>query len=166
MGDWKKDVAWLLVALLIVVGFEYGLRLALHTDTPLVIVISGSMEPVFYKGDVVVLKGVNPDSIHVGNVIVYKRPGFEYPIIHRVRYIGTLNLNGKTERCFVTWGDNNPVPDPAYPLKNGGYSSITMYIKGFGYYDAGCVPASDVEAKAVFVIPKVGWIPLWLREHL
>ncbi len=165
MGEWKKDLTWLLVALVIVVSVEYGLRLALHTDTPLVIVVSGSMEPVFYKGDVVVLKGVNPNDVHVGNVIVYKRPGFEYPIIHRVRYVGMLDINGKIERCFVTWGDNNPVPDPPYPLPNGKYAIYYM-PNLYGGYDAGCVPASDVEAKAIFVIPKVGWIPLWLREHV
>ncbi|MCD6372454.1 MAG: signal peptidase I [Thermococcus sp.] len=151
---WKKDVAWIVVVLLIVVGVQYGLKLALHTDTPLVIVVSGSMEPVFYRGDVVLLKGINEeniDDIEVGDVVVYKRPGYEYPIIHRVREISEVNLGGKTEKCFLTWGDNNWAPDPPYPTPYG---------------EVPCVPAYAVEDKALLVFPKIGLIPLEIREAL
>jgi len=154
MEEWKKDVAWVIVALIVVFTLQYGLKVALHTDTPLVIVVSGSMEPVFYRGDVVLLKGVsegNIDDVHVGDVVVYKRPGYEYPIIHRVREIGTVELGGKVEKCFVTWGDNNWAPDPPYPTP---YGTVP------------CVPAYAVEDKALLVFPKLGLIPLWIREHL
>ncbi len=83
------------------------------------------MEPVFYRGgDVVLLKGVseeNIDDVKLNDVIVYKRPpGYEYPIIHRVRAIETVELGGKVEKCFVTWGgDNNWAPDPDYPTPTG-----------------------------------------------
>ncbi len=105
MEEWKKDLAWIVLTIIIVAGIHSGLRFALHTDSPLVIVVSGSMEPVFYRGDVVLLKGVtDPSQVKVNDVIVYKRPGYPYPIIHRVRYISTVKLNGKEETCFVTWG--------------------------------------------------------------
>ncbi|WP_456422922.1 signal peptidase I [Thermococcus sp.] len=160
MEGWKKEVAWFLVAVVVVFGIQAGLRMALHTDSPLVIVVSGSMEPVFYRGDVVLLKGVtNPEQVKVGDVVVYKRPGYEYPIIHRVRYIYTLKINGKPEECFVTWGDNNPVPDPPYPTSNG-----LIEVQLPNGYIAGCVPAYAVEAKAELVFPKIGLIPLWIRE--
>lgn len=58
MEEWKKDLAWIVLTIIIVAGIHSGLRFALHTDSPLVIVVSGSMEPVFYRGDVVLLKGV------------------------------------------------------------------------------------------------------------
>jgi signal peptidase len=162
MEEWKKEVAWVLIAIIGVFAFEWGLRLALHTDSPLVIVVSGSMEPVFYRGDVVLLKGVtDPSQVHVGDVVVYKRPGYEYPIIHRVRYIYTVKLDGKSERCFVTWGDNNPVPDPPYPT-SAGLLEVTLP----GGELAGCVPAYAVEAKSELVFPKLGLIPLWIREAL
>lgn len=151
---WKKDAAWIIVALLVVLGIQYGLKLALHTDTPLVIVVSGSMEPVFYRGDVVLLKGINErniDDVHVNDVIVYKRPGYEYPIIHRVREIKTVEIGGKAEKCFLTWGDNNWAPDPPYPTPYG---------------QVPCVPAYAVEDKALLVFPKVGLIPLEIREAL
>ncbi|WP_457743093.1 signal peptidase I [Thermococcus sp.] len=162
MEEWKKDVAWIIIAVVIVFGIQAGLKAALHTGSPLVIVVSGSMEPVFYRGDVVLLKGItNPNQVKVGDVIVYKRPGYEYPIIHRVRYIYTIKLDGKPEKCFVTWGDNNPVPDPPYPSP---YGPIQVILPN-GYL-AGCVPAYAVEAKAELVFPKIGLIPLWIRDAL
>ncbi len=151
---WKKELAWIIIAIIAVFAFEYGLKFALHTDSPLVIVVSGSMEPVFYRGDVVLLKGIsmdNIDDVHVNDVIVYKRPGYEYPIIHRVREISEVNLGGKTEKCFLTWGDNNWAPDPPYPTQYG---------------EIPCVPAYAVEDKALFVFPKVGLIPLWIRDAI
>ncbi|NJE85340.1 signal peptidase I [Thermococcus sp. CX2] len=152
--SWKKDVAWILIALIAVFALQFGLKVILHTESPLVIVVSGSMEPVFYRGDVVLLKGIdenNADEIKVGDVIVYKRPGYEYPIIHRVREIKTVKLGGKEELCFVTWGDNNWAPDPDYPTP---YGLIP------------CVPAYAVEDKALLVFPKIGLIPLEIREML
>ncbi|NJE46640.1 signal peptidase I [Thermococcus sp. GR7] len=152
--SWKKDIAWILIAFIAVFALQFGLKMALHTDSPLVIVVSGSMEPVFYRGDVVLLKGIsenNIDEVHVGDVIVYKRPGYEYPIIHRVREIKEVSLGGKTEKCFVTWGDNNWAPDPDYPTPYG---------------PVPCVPAYAVEDKALLVFPKIGLIPLEIRERL
>ena len=152
--SWKKDLAWILIALVVVFGLQIGLKVALHTDSPLVIVVSESMEPVFYRGDVVLLKGINEDNIddvQVNDVIVYKRPGYQYPIIHRVREIKLIKLEGKVEKCFVTWGDNNWAPDPDYPTPEGMVP---------------CVPAYAVEDKALLVFPKIGLIPLVIREHL
>ncbi|WP_297459872.1 signal peptidase I [Thermococcus sp.] len=151
---WKKDLAWIIIAVIAVFLFQFGLKVALHTDSPLVIVVSGSMEPVFYRGDVVLLKGItedNIDDIHVNDVIVYKRPGYRYPIIHRVREIREVNLGGKREKCFLTWGDNNWAPDPPYPTP---YGMVP------------CVPAYAVEDKALLVFPKIGLIPLEIREAL
>ncbi|WP_456368105.1 signal peptidase I [Thermococcus sp.] len=162
MEEWKKEVAWIVITIVAVFSIQYGLRLALHTDSPLVIVVSGSMEPVFYRGDVVLLKGVaDPSQVKINDVVVYDRPGYPYPIIHRVRYISTVELNGKPEKCFVTWGDNNPVPDPPYPTSSG-----MLEIRLPNGLVAGCVPAYAVEAKAELVFPKIGLIPLWIREWL
>src|SRR3989338_6341130 len=38
--------------------------LILQTSFPLVIVVSGSMEPVYFRGDLIVLQGVNSDSLN------------------------------------------------------------------------------------------------------
>jgi signal peptidase len=162
MEEWKRELAWVIITIVVVFGLQFGLGAALHTDSPLVIVVSGSMEPVFYRGDVVLLKGVtDPSQVKVGDVVVYARPGYPYPIIHRVRYISTVEVDGKEEECFVTWGDNNPVPDPPYPAPSG-----MLEVKLPNGILAGCVPQYAVEAKAEVVFPKIGLIPLWIREKL
>ncbi|MFA4663336.1 signal peptidase I [Pyrococcus kukulkanii] len=143
-----KEVISTLLVIILTLAFYQGLKLALHTDTPLVVVVSGSMEPVFYRGDVVVLKGVKPDEIKVGDVVVYRSLVAKYPIIHRVREIKMEEVNGRPELCFVTWGDHNVVPD--------------LYFTPNGVLD--CVPQEAIEAKALLVIPKVGIISIKLRE--
>jgi signal peptidase len=151
MGEgWLKEITWILISILLVAGLNYGLRFVMHTDSPLVIVISGSMEPVFYPGDVVLTKGVSPDDVHVGDVVIYKQPYLKYPVIHRVRSIGEITIGNETVKCFVTWGDNNERPD-FYEGPNGILP---------------CVPAYAVESKAVMVFPKIGYPSLWLREHI
>lgn len=41
-----------------------GLGLALSTDTPMVVVVSDSMEPVMHRGDVVIVKGLDVEEIN------------------------------------------------------------------------------------------------------
>ena len=43
MEEWRKDVAWMLIAIIIGFGIQDSLKVALHTSSPLVIVVSGSM---------------------------------------------------------------------------------------------------------------------------
>lgn len=142
----KETAVFFVISIVLVLALHNGLKIALHTDAPLVIVVSGSMEPVFYRGDVVLLKGVNPEEIRIGDVVVYERPYTKYPIIHRVRKIKEYN----GELCFVTWGDNNPFPD-FYPTKNGMID---------------CVPQDVVKAKAIVVFPKIGYIPMIIKEKI
>lgn len=142
----KETVTFFVVALVVVFAFHTGLKFALRTDSPLVIVVSGSMEPVFYRGDVVLLKGVKPEEVEIGDVVVYNRPYTRYPIIHRVR--GIEEYNG--ERCFVIQGDNNFIHD-FYPTPAG---------------EIDCVPGSAVEAKALMVFPKIGYLPMKIKEKL
>ena len=51
--------AWLIYTIL---GFLLGTR------TPAVIVVSGSMEPTFYRGDIMVLTGVTPSTLNAQEV--------------------------------------------------------------------------------------------------
>lgn len=92
-----------------------------------------SMEPLLQTGDLVFVIKASPDDIHVGDVIVYKRPNGEY-VIHRViKVIG----NGDS-MLIVTKGDNNPVPDGNIPVDwvAGKVISIdgnVIKIPGIGY---------------------------------
>ena len=59
--------------------------LACYTDSPspIVVVLSGSMEPVFHRGDLLVLSN-RKKAVDVGDVVVYNVKGRDIPIVHRV----------------------------------------------------------------------------------
>lgn len=61
----------------------------------------------FNKGDIMVLQGIEPKAIKVGDVVVYESSRHTNPIIHRV--VKITENNG--EYSFTTKGDNNPAPD-------------------------------------------------------
>lgn len=126
-----------------VIGFWYGLRFALHTAYPLMVVESESMHPTLERGDLIVVQGVDPYEIQRGDVIVYRwrLHGREELIIHRVVEI---NYTEDGTPRFFTKGDNNPRPDP------------WIYPEG--------IPPERVIARWTGVrIPYLGYLSLWLR---
>lgn len=60
-----------------------GLSVATNSPSPIVVVLSGSMEPAFQRGDLLFLwnRGVETG---VGEVVVYNVKGKDIPIVHRV----------------------------------------------------------------------------------
>ena len=55
------------------------------------------MEPAFYRGDLLFL--TNPDGVgyRTGDILVYKVPGAEIPIVHRV--IETHDVMSGSKEC-------------------------------------------------------------------
>ena len=45
---------------------------------------SGSMEPAFYRGDLLFLTNPAHERYQTGDITVYKVPGADIPIVHRV----------------------------------------------------------------------------------
>lgn len=113
------------------------------------VVVSGSMEPVMYRGDIVVLQQANilgfhefnPDDIQVGDIVVYNAAWHEGPVIHRVINIG--QINGST--VYEIKGDNNNASDP-YWVTQGQIMSRVITING-----------------QPLIIPKIGYISIWIR---
>ncbi|MCD6323609.1 MAG: signal peptidase I [Desulfurococcales archaeon] len=99
-----------------------------------------SMEPVLQTGDLVFVLKVPTSSIHVGDVVVYRKPSGEF-VIHRT--IKILNVGDKV--VLVTKGDNNLIPD-------GQVSSQWIVGKVFS------VGANVVK------IPGVGYLTLCLKS--
>lgn len=50
----------------------------------MLVVVSGSMEPAFYRGDLLFLTNYEDEPIRVGEIVVFKVEGREIPIVHRV----------------------------------------------------------------------------------
>jgi signal peptidase len=100
----------LLIAILFAVtlGSVGALRIALHTDSPLMVVSSGSMIPTLNVGDIIVVRGTDASTITVGTIIIFHSP-YDYPtaIVHRV--VAIDDQGG--QEFFQTKGDNNAVAD-------------------------------------------------------
>lgn len=91
-----------------------GLSIFTNTESPIVVVLTGSMEPSFKRGDLLFLTWdyTPPKS---GDIVVYKVPNYEIPIVHRV--IATQLLENGDYNC-LTKGDANEVNDRGlYPNK-------------------------------------------------
>jgi signal peptidase len=123
-----------------------GIILAQHMN----VVVSGSMEPVFYRGDVVVIEKadflgiheINPADLKVGDIVIYNAVWFPEPVIHRIIATGTA-INGS--QYYITKGDNNQIQDPDPVFDN----QIVAKVVTIG--------------NTPFVIPKVGYITIWIR---
>jgi signal peptidase len=60
-----------------------GLSIAADSQSPIVVVLSGSMEPAFQRGDLLFLWNRGYET-GIGDIVVYKVKGKEIPIVHRV----------------------------------------------------------------------------------
>lgn len=60
-----------------------GLSVATNSSSPIVVVLSGSMEPAFQRGDLLFLWNRAPRA-EVGEIVVYNVRGKDIPIVHRV----------------------------------------------------------------------------------
>ena len=127
----------------------YIMQITLNTNVPMVVVVSGSMEPTLLKGDLLFLKGIDPALIKngtidgkEGDIIVFNAhlvPDWPYPpadpIVHRV-----VNKWYDSAWFFRTKGDANPSEDPQP------------------------VPESAVLGVVVGRIPYIGWVKIILTD--
>jgi len=110
----------------------FVLQISLNTETPIVVVISHSMEPTIKKGDLLFVKGTAPGLIKngtiegkEGDIIVFDAQGLwpstpDELIVHRVidKYlVGDVWY-------FLTKGDNNLSPDIAPIPENRIYGVV------------------------------------------
>ena len=153
-----ETLAYIFIGYLIAIGANKGMAIAMHTDYPVVAVVSCSMEhddPISYdtwfmdrdynetnmeewdfrrginKGDIVFVNGVPLEEIVIGDVIVYKNSNME-PIIHRVIEI--------TDDGLKTKGDNNMDIDQD--------DSIPIITQG------------ALQGRAAFRVPLLGYVKI------
>lgn len=60
-----------------------GISVVTDSPSPIVVVLSGSMEPAFQRGDLLFLWNRGADT-QVGEIVVYNVKGKDIPIVHRV----------------------------------------------------------------------------------
>jgi signal peptidase len=139
--NWKKEIRetflYVVIGLVLAYGINTGLGHALDTDKPVMAVVSNSMDPTLKKGDLVVVKGVSPEDIKIGDIIVYHNPLQGVAVVHRV--IDIRKDGGKL--IFYTKGDNNRT-------------------NRLSDQEAGIAPPVReqwVKGIVVLTIPKLGW---------
>ncbi|MFQ5999921.1 MAG: signal peptidase I [Candidatus Bathyarchaeia archaeon] len=112
--DYVQTVIMVVIIIVSVVAFWYGLRFGFKTEHPLLAVASGSMRPTLEVGDLILVHGVhNACKIHAapkdadqpGDIIVFHRPRDPKRelIVHRA--VNKTNRNGLW--YFKTQGDAN-----------------------------------------------------------
>lgn len=70
-------------------------------------VLTGSMEPTYNVGDLIIVKEVKEDELKVGDNITYSIGNGDETVSHRITDI--INQDGKKQ--YKTKGDNNNSPD-------------------------------------------------------
>lgn len=95
------------------------------------------------KGDVLLIVGVNPNKLKIGNIIVFNSGTGNAPVIHRI--VNITIENGT--RVFTTMGDNN----------NG----FLTPNDNPGHVDERTIYPNQIIGKAEFMIaPFIGWVKL------
>jgi len=141
----RRDIISLVVTLLLIgsaiLVLNTLLPKLLSTQIPLAVVSSYSMEPALHVGDLLIVAGVKPSDIRVGDIIVYK--SYKEPIVHRVIKISVVNGAYR----FLTKGDANMYPDQ--DVKN----------------PLSWVSEEEVLGKVIVVVPYLGSISLALTKN-
>ena len=122
-----------------------GLMVVTGSESPIVVVLSGSMEPAFHRGDLLLLTNDLNDPIRVGDITVFKIEGKEIPIVHRVIKVHE-DENGSVK--FLTKGDNNQVDD------RGLYSPGQMWLQ-----------RKDVIGRAKGFCPYMGMVTIIMNDY-
>ncbi|XP_050271897.1 uncharacterized protein LOC126715364 isoform X2 [Quercus robur] len=85
-----------------------GLICITGSESPVVVVLSESMEPGFQRGDILFLH-MSKDPLRAGEIVVFNVDGHDIPIVHRVIKVHERQDTG--EVYILTKGDNNPKDD-------------------------------------------------------
>ena len=179
-NDYFKTVIAIVLIVAIVLGFFFGLELALNTPYPMLTVESGSMsvpygasdynlwltlthpfDRTLSVGDIIIVQGIDPKNLNTNypnsDIIVFHDPmNPSELIVHRI--IGTEVVGNTT--YFLTKGDGNGNPWPQAPP--GPESSLDPWDR---ISSPRGVPQNMVVGKVIMRIPWFGWVTLLMRNN-
>ncbi|KAI8883861.1 SEC11-like protein C, partial [Backusella circina FSU 941] len=122
-----------------------ALAVVTNTESPIVVVLSGSMEPAFHRGDLLFLTLPRNEQININDICVFKLPERPIPIVHRVI---KLHEDTATKKEYIlTKGDNNALDD------RGLYDRRQMWIH-----------KEHVVGKVKGFLPYVGMITIVMND--
>jgi signal peptidase len=141
-----STIKYIVIGLLLAVVINQGLGYALQADKPIMAVVSNSMVPIFYRGDLIVVKGIDCEDIEVGDIIVYNNPIRQIPIVHRVIEIDD---DPQGIRTLITKGDNNSHADQSTgispPVKCGWVKGeVKLIVPKLGLFKVGLIELMNI----------------------
>ncbi|XP_012451402.1 uncharacterized protein LOC105773810 isoform X1 [Gossypium raimondii] len=120
-----------------------GLICITGSESLVVVVLSGSMEPGFKRGDILFLY-MNKDPIRAGQIVVFN-DGRDVPIVHRV--IEVHEQRDSKEADILTKGDANLYDDRML------YTSSNRWLQ-----------QKYIMGRAVGFLPYVGWLTIIMTD--
>eukprot|EP00245_Coleochaete_scutata_P005963 TRINITY_DN20010_c0_g1_i1.p1 TRINITY_DN20010_c0_g1~~TRINITY_DN20010_c0_g1_i1.p1 ORF type:complete len:182 (-),score=42.61 TRINITY_DN20010_c0_g1_i1:597-1142(-) len=114
------------------------------SESPVVVVLSGSMEPGFKRGDILFLH-MSSAPIRTGEIVVFNIDGRDIPIVHRVIKVHERRSTNQVD--MLTKGDNNMMDDRQ------------LYAEGQLWLNR-----HHVMGRAVGYLPYVGWVTIIMTE--
>ncbi|PON88980.1 hypothetical protein TorRG33x02_152090, partial [Trema orientale] len=121
-----------------------GLMCMTGSESPVVVVLSESMEPGFARGDILFLS-MSKDPIRAGEIVVFNIDGRPIPIVHRVIKVHERPDTGEVN--VLTKGDNNEIDDRM------------LYAQGQKW-----LQRHHIMGRAVGFLPYVGWMTIIMTE--
>ena len=115
-------------------------------ESPVVGGLSGSMEPSFHRGDILVLALENRATSN-GEIVVFSIKGRDIPIVHRVIRVHCDGIS-VSEKQFLTKGDNNYSDDTVL------YAAGQEWLQG-----------RDVMGRAVAFLPLLGRVTILMNDY-
>ncbi|KAG6549407.1 hypothetical protein Mapa_009126 [Marchantia paleacea] len=116
------------------------------SPTPVVVVLTGSMEPGIRPGDILILRTVDARPVRAGDIVVFKLVDREIPIVHRLIRVHEDRLTGEVE--LLTKGDANLSDD------------LILYGP-----DLQWIRREHLLGRVVWLVPYVGKITLLLSRY-
>jgi len=154
LGRFISNTLYIVLGIVMALAINQGLALALSTDMPIVAVESNSMVPTFYKGDILVLQGVPPEQLKVGDIIVFS-PTIDSQPRKDTGLFSFLNPRGSTPVVHRIVKIN---PDGTFQTKGDANSGQLPFEKR--------ITPEQIHGKEILVIPWLGWIKLGITEYV
>ncbi len=162
----EEWIFFLLTALLVAFTFYQTIGAGLGTETPIVSVVSNSMEPAFERGDIIVVRGASMEDIDEGDVIVFEST---YEIINQNRPPLIHRVIEKENGTVATKGDAND-GQITYCIWDNGFKAGPDCPEGTELVQAEQnITADQIEGKLLFTIPELAhlkFIPTCLFYRL
>eukprot|EP00924_Labyrinthula_sp_SR-Ha-C_P011308 snap_masked-scaffold_36-processed-gene-0.43-mRNA-1 protein AED:0.03 eAED:0.03 QI:0/-1/0/1/-1/1/1/0/189 len=125
-----------------------GLGALTNTESPVVVVLTGSMLPGIERGDILALDNNYDTPLRVGEIVVFQIDERDIPIVHRLLWVHEKEENSTKGAKYLTKGDNNNVDD------RGLYAPGQMWLK-----------REEIIGRVRFVCRKMGMITIWMNDY-